>query len=184
MASMMAKLNTSSHLITDHPYYPLEVEIAAYLANEWSVPLLLGVFFSLCGTVVLGTKHMVNKVHPNLPTSEKAVIWWLVICKCPADQLAQLSAMLIFERSRINPSLLRRYDAQPWGNTMTRTKLMNTGYFSLNHFQMGPAQDLFGQLWKEYALSDSRYLTSDPFVLCMETVTAVRAPPPALESRR
>ncbi|CAL3965508.1 unnamed protein product, partial [Diplocarpon coronariae] len=31
---------------------------------------------------------------------------------------------------------------------------------------------LFGQLWKEYALSDSRYLTSDPFVLCMETVTA------------
>lgn len=39
---------------------------------------------------------------------------------------------------------------------------------------MGPAQDLFGQLWKEYALSDSRYLTSDAFVLCMETVTAVR----------
>jgi cholestenol delta-isomerase len=38
---------------------------------------------------------------------------------------------------------------------------------------MGPAQDLFGQLWKEYAFSDSRYLTSDPFVLCMETVTAV-----------
>src|ERR1700712_900918 len=49
-----------------------------------------------------------------------------------------------------------------------------TGYFSLNHTRMGPAQDLFGQLWKEYALSDSRYLTSDPFVLCMETVTAVR----------
>lgn len=35
-------------------------------------------------------------------------------------------------------------------------------------------QDLFGQLWKEYSFSDSRYLTSDPFVLCMETVTAVR----------
>jgi hypothetical protein len=51
------------------------------------------------------------------------------------------------------------------------------GYFSLNHFQMGPAQDILGQLWKEYAFSDSRYLTSDPFVLCMETVTAVRVPP-------
>ena len=37
-------------------------------------------------------------------------------------------------------------------------------------------QDLFGQLWKEYAFSDSRYLTSDPFVLCMETITAVRSP--------
>ena len=42
---------------------------------------------------------------------------------------------------------------------------------------MGGAQDLFGQLWKEYALSDSRYLTSDPFVLCMETITAVRLLP-------
>lgn len=33
--------------------------------------------------------------------------------------------------------------------------------------------DLFGQLWKEYALSDSRYMTRDPFVICMETSTAV-----------
>jgi hypothetical protein len=47
------------------------------------------------------------------------------------------------------------------------------GYFSVNHTLMGPKQDLFGQLWKEYSLSDSRYLTSDPFVLCMETITAV-----------
>jgi len=35
-------------------------------------------------------------------------------------------------------------------------------------------QDFFGQLWKEYALSDSRYLTSDPLVLCMESLTVVR----------
>ena len=38
---------------------------------------------------------------------------------------------------------------------------------------MGELQDLFGQLWKEYSLSDSRYLTQDAFVLCMETITAV-----------
>lgn len=77
--------------------------------------------------------------------------------------------------SWFHPSFLRRY-------TRTQTSLCakstNTikGYFSLNHTRMGPAQDLFGQLWKEYALSDSRYLTSDPFVLCMETVTAVSRP--------
>ena len=51
--------------------------------------------------------------------------------------------------------------------------LTRVGYFAYNHTRMGGAQDLFGQLWKEYAMSDSRYLTSDPFVLCMETVTAV-----------
>ena len=47
------------------------------------------------------------------------------------------------------------------------------GYFAFNHTRMAPATDIFGQMWKEYANSDSRYLTSDPFVLCMETVTAV-----------
>ena len=38
---------------------------------------------------------------------------------------------------------------------------------------MASAQDFFGQLWKEYALSDSRYMTSDTLVLCMETMTVV-----------
>ncbi|KAJ5238616.1 hypothetical protein N7468_003235 [Penicillium chermesinum] len=47
------------------------------------------------------------------------------------------------------------------------------GYFSYNFRQMPSRQDLFGQLWKEYSLSDSRYQTQDAFVLCMETVTAV-----------
>ncbi|KAG9192471.1 cholestenol Delta-isomerase [Alternaria panax] len=47
------------------------------------------------------------------------------------------------------------------------------GYFAYNFRNMGALNDLFGQLWKEYALSDSRYLTQDAFVLCMETVTAV-----------
>jgi cholestenol delta-isomerase len=32
---------------------------------------------------------------------------------------------------------------------------------------------LLGQMWKEYSLSDSRYLTGDTFVVCMETITAV-----------
>jgi cholestenol delta-isomerase len=50
------------------------------------------------------------------------------------------------------------------------------GYFAYNFRTMGSMQDLFGQLWKEYSLSDSRYLTQDAFVLCMETVTAVSCP--------
>jgi len=128
------KGNLSTGMITDHPYYPLELEIAAYLANEWSVPLLLGIFFGGCAAIVFGTKYLVHRVRPNLPIAEKAAIWWFVISG---------AIHLFFE-----------------------------GYFSLNHAKMGPSQHFFGQLWKEYALSDSRYLTSDPFVLCMETVTA------------
>ena len=45
---------------------------------------------------------------------------------------------------------------------------------------MPAMQDLFGQMWKEYSLSDSRYLTSDPFVLCMESITAVCMHAPSL----
>ena len=46
----------------------------------------------------------------------------------------------------------------------------------VHHDDMASAQDFFGQLWKEYALSDSRYMTSDTLVLCMETITVVSAP--------
>ncbi|KAL4941769.1 hypothetical protein BDV06DRAFT_175995 [Aspergillus oleicola] len=47
------------------------------------------------------------------------------------------------------------------------------GYFMLNHDRMASAQDFFGQLWKEYALSDSRYMAADTLVLCMETITVL-----------
>ncbi|KAK0646461.1 cholestenol delta-isomerase-like protein [Cercophora newfieldiana] len=45
------------------------------------------------------------------------------------------------------------------------------GYFILHHVALGSSQDLFAQLWKEYSLSDSRYMTSNPFMLCIETLT-------------
>lgn len=43
----------------------------------------------------------------------------------------------------------------------------------LNHKTMVGKQDLFAQLWKEYALSDSRYLSGDTLILCMEALTMV-----------
>ena len=58
---------------------------------------------------------------------------------------------------------------------MMRPELtVHSGYFVYNHKWIGGMQDLFGQMWKEYALSDSRYLSQDPFVLCIETVTVVK----------
>lgn len=47
----------------------------------------------------------------------------------------------------------------------------------MNHTNLASSSDLFAQLWKEYALSDSRYLTSDPFMICVETITAVCCTP-------
>ncbi|KAK8233737.1 3-beta-hydroxysteroid-Delta(8),Delta(7)-isomerase [Phyllosticta capitalensis] len=47
------------------------------------------------------------------------------------------------------------------------------GFFVLNFQTIGGSNHIFGQLWKEYSLSDSRYLTQNTLVLCMESITAV-----------
>jgi cholestenol delta-isomerase len=47
------------------------------------------------------------------------------------------------------------------------------GYFAYNNAQMPSRTHLFGQLWKEYSLSDRRYQTRDSFVVCMEAITAI-----------
>lgn len=52
------------------------------------------------------------------------------------------------------------------------TSLISLGYYSVNSPDMVGRNDIFGQLWKEYSLSDSRYLTQDAFLVCMESVTA------------
>ncbi|KIH94135.1 cholestenol delta-isomerase [Sporothrix brasiliensis 5110] len=47
------------------------------------------------------------------------------------------------------------------------------GYFVKHHATLAGSQTVRAQLWKEYALSDSRYLTSDPFMLCVEGLTVL-----------
>lgn len=46
------------------------------------------------------------------------------------------------------------------------------GYYVVNFLDIGAHQTYIGQMWKEYAFSDSRYLTQNAFVLCMESITA------------
>ncbi|KAL1923255.1 uncharacterized protein VTP21DRAFT_9631 [Calcarisporiella thermophila] len=46
------------------------------------------------------------------------------------------------------------------------------GYFSWNHSNIAGNQFVIAQLWKEYAKSDSRYLSSDMFIVVMEFITA------------
>ncbi|KAL7947302.1 Emopamil-binding protein [Trichoderma barbatum] len=45
------------------------------------------------------------------------------------------------------------------------------GYYILHRANISGKNTLFAQLWKEYTLSDSRYLTSDIFTVCVETIT-------------
>ncbi|KAF9967383.1 hypothetical protein BGZ70_009781 [Mortierella alpina] len=45
------------------------------------------------------------------------------------------------------------------------------GYFGLHHATIASETTLLAQVWKEYALSDSRYMTSNTLVLIMERIT-------------
>jgi len=117
-----------------HPFYPTNIEILNFVANDQSVPQLLATFAAGCGLILGLTWFIASRFAPRLRTVDKLIVLWFCLCGFIHS---------FFE-----------------------------GYFSYNHTRMGGMQDLFGQLWKEYAMSDSRYLTSDPFVLCMETITA------------
>lgn len=83
MASIMenASIESAAAVVVNHPYYPLEMEIASYLANEWTVPTLLSIFFGACAVLFLCTRTFVARSYPHLPSTEKAAIWWLVLCE-------------------------------------------------------------------------------------------------------
>ncbi|KAL2264217.1 hypothetical protein VTK26DRAFT_49 [Humicola hyalothermophila] len=119
-----------------HPYYPLGVDIAHYVANDYSVLRLLISFALGCAAVFLVTHLSLLRRSPvKLSAADRLTVFWFALCGC---------IHLFFE-----------------------------GYYVAHFRSLAGLQTLFGQLWKEYSLSDSRYLTSDPFVLCMEAVTAV-----------
>lgn len=57
---------------------------------------------------------------------------------------------------------------------MDRELIPSQGYFIYFKGELVSQHTLFAMLWKEYTLSDSRYLTGDVFTLCIETITVVR----------
>ncbi|KAI1763863.1 Emopamil-binding protein [Hypoxylon sp. FL1150] len=50
--------------------------------------------------------------------------------------------------------------------------LILEGYYATKFATLPGSQHLLAQLWKEYSMSDSRYLTSHAFVMSMESITA------------
>ena len=66
-----------------HPYYPLEVEIVGYLANEYDVPTLLASFAGGCVLIFAVTLAIVTRLHSGLRGADKATILWFTLCETP-----------------------------------------------------------------------------------------------------
>ena len=73
--------NIANSMPSTHPFYPPELKVAGYVANDWDVPTLL-VVFALCWVVVLGTTSVVvGKVNPDLRGWDRALVLWFVLSK-------------------------------------------------------------------------------------------------------
>ncbi|ODA82594.1 hypothetical protein RJ55_01101 [Drechmeria coniospora] len=61
--------------------------------------------------------------------------------------------------------------AAAWFSVCAFLHIVFEGYYIYHRTDIAGQQSALAQLWKEYALSDSRYLTSDVFTVCIETIT-------------
>lgn len=80
--SVMDQYVSNATSIVPHPFYPLEAKIVGYLANEWSVPTLLGLFAAGWVAILGVTLLLVRQHNPDLPSREKATILWFVLSVC------------------------------------------------------------------------------------------------------
>jgi cholestenol delta-isomerase len=85
-----------------------------------------------------------------------------------------LFATTYFVAKRVQPNLSRsELITIMWFVLSGSIHIFFEGYYAANFRTLGSKQTLIAQMWKEYAFSDSRYLTQDALVLCAESVTAI-----------
>lgn len=64
-----------------HPYYPIDLEIVGYLANEWDTLTLVSLFAAGCTAIFLVTYLVVMRVQPKIPSGDLWTIMWFVLCR-------------------------------------------------------------------------------------------------------
>lgn len=147
------------------PYYPQDLRLPHYVPNTLTTPELISRFAAYCVVIVTGTLILVGSVlKKRLTTYEKVVATWFMLCKLPTKYHKNIRSG--------NPANLL------FGAAGGFIHLFFEGYFGYTASRIAGNTHLFAQLWKEYALSDSRYMSYDAFTVAMERVTAVRSPGP------
>ncbi|PNY27073.1 3-beta-hydroxysteroid-Delta(8), Delta(7)-isomerase [Tolypocladium capitatum] len=107
-------------------------------------------------------------IIPGFAPNESSLTRLLPLFGCTvAAVVAAAYCLALRSRSRLRP--VDRF-AAAWF-ALCESLRLHQGYYIYNRTSVAGLQDPFAQLWKEYALSDSRYLTSDIFTVCVETIT-------------
>lgn len=74
--------DTMSYNSVRHPYYPLDVRIVGYVANESTVLSLLGSFVAGCAAIFGLTHLAIKRMNSSLPATELITVMWFVLCGC------------------------------------------------------------------------------------------------------
>lgn len=150
-------MSTTITTLLPHPYYPSGLILSGsdFTRNTSSVLSLISSFALIWALILGSTLLFIRRVNPLLTISDQCLVLWFTLCTSPQKPMSH--------KMKIN--LMYK--------TAGCIHVFFEGYFMFNHSRMASMSDFFGQLWKEYALSDSRYMVSDPFVLVMESYTCV-----------
>lgn len=155
MADPVQFTNTATSV--SHNYYPPTIHLPQYVDNETPAVSIIIQFSFLWAAVLGAALIIICRVRPTASKSDKLAFVWMCLSKF---------YILLGHMGTLNISSLIYKKAG-------FIHLFFEAYFVINHKTLAGSQELFGQLWKEYSLSDSRYLTSDAFLVSMEFVTAV-----------
>ena len=76
----VASVNESGSPLSLHPYYPVEVELLHYVANDYTVIQLLSSFAAGCIAILGLTRYLSLSVRPTMSVAELSTIMWFVLC--------------------------------------------------------------------------------------------------------
>jgi hypothetical protein len=64
-----------------HPFYPVGVEVANFIANDKTVVQLLATFAIGCAAVLGATWLLAGRLAPRLKATDKAAVLWFCLSK-------------------------------------------------------------------------------------------------------
>ncbi|KAI9193134.1 Emopamil-binding protein [Polychytrium aggregatum] len=127
-----------------HPFFPTDIELPHYAVSSRPLHHDLAIFLSALVLVVVVASVLSSIARAAAASATSAAPWQLV----PPDWRVV------------------------WWSLNGSIHCFFEGYFVWNHKHIAADTSVIASVWKEYALSDSRYMTADPFLISVESITA------------
>lgn len=156
---------------TMHSYYPPRVIIHGYVENTLSTPQILALFVSTLTSILLPCSMLIRRLRPAISTSQLSTALWFILCG--VIHLGLEGSHHLFQSCLPYIPIPRTFPTWLDQKLILHSFLTSVGHYVRNEHRIAASSHPLAQAWKEYALSDSRYLTRDSFLVCMEAITAL-----------